>query len=299
MVPPLFVDCSWGLVLLLSAGCSSNVGTPGGTDGQSSSSGSAISTSSTATVDPPASTSSAPGTSSEGGVASTDSSSGSSSTGLVFPDPCDSFAQDCPEGYKCNPFANDEGSAWNDVMCVPVDADPDGYGERCTAVDSGVSGFDSCDVGAMCLVDNLDTLEGECVELCGGSPSEPTCVQENAFCRITGDGVFNACLISCDPLADDCDRGETCVSSNGGQFSCVTEGDGLYAEACEFLNDCVDGLGCFMSAESVCESSDTGCCLPYCDLQAPDCPDGLACTAFFNEGAPRGYEDLGVCFDPA
>jgi len=206
--------------------------------------------------------------------------------------------QDCPTGYKCNPFANDGGNSWNDTMCVPVDAAPDGYGEPCTVLDSGVSGFDSCDVGAMCLVSGPDTLQGECIELCGGSPSEPVCVQADAFCDISADGALNPCLVSCDPLGDDCDADQTCVSSSGGPFSCTPQGAGQYGESCRFLNACEAGLGCFMPAPSVCEGGGSGCCLPYCDVTAPDCPDGLACVPFFSEDPPEGLESLGVCFEP-
>ncbi len=295
----LFKGRSWALALMLGTGCSSDGAAGAGTDADSGSSGApAASSSGSDSVDPSVSSTSAAGTSSSTGAESADATSGSSSTGLVFPDPCDTFAQDCPTGHKCNPFANDRGNSWNDTMCVPVDAQPDGYGEPCTVLDSGVSGFDSCDVGAMCLVSGADTLQGECVELCGGSPDEPTCEQDNAFCRISAAGVLNPCLISCDPLGDECDPEETCVSSNRGPFSCAPAGDGQYAEACMFLNDCAPGLGCFTPPPSVCDPDADGCCLPYCDLQAADCPDTLACVPFFGEGAPAGYEDLGVCHEP-
>lgn len=112
--------------------------------------------------------------------------------------------------------------------------------------------------------------------------------QVDAFCRIAAGRAFNPCSISCQPLAKECDAGETDVSSNAGPFSCVPEGEGLYAEACAFLNDYVAGLGCFTSAAWECEDVESGWCLPYRDLQAPDCPNGLACTAFIGEGAPRG-----------
>lgn len=282
------------------AACSSNVEATSETAASSSTGTAASSGSTSDPAESSGSTVAIPGSSSGGvGSSSSDSSAGSSSTGVVLPDPCDTFTQDCPPGFKCNPFANDGGSSWNDRMCVPVDDEPDGYGEPCTVVDSGVSGFDSCDVGSMCLVLGADTLEGECVELCGGSESEPTCVQEEAFCQLTAEGAFNPCFISCDPLGDDCDVDQTCVSSLGDEFLCAAEGQGQYTDPCRFINDCEEGLGCFDAVESVCDVREASCCLPYCDLQTPDCPDGLGCVPFFNEAAPRGYENLGVCFEPA
>src|SRR5690606_7229360 len=53
-------------------------------------------------------------------------------TGVVFlnrPDTgstaeCDVFAQDCPPGEKCTFWADDGGSSWNALKCVPVVDDP-------------------------------------------------------------------------------------------------------------------------------------------------------------------------------
>ena len=32
---------------------------------------------------------------------------------------CNQWVQDCPEGEKCMPWANDGGSAWNATRCRP------------------------------------------------------------------------------------------------------------------------------------------------------------------------------------
>src|SRR5690606_38571371 len=34
---------------------------------------------------------------------------------------CDVFAQDCPKGEKCMPWANDGGGSWNATTCSPVE----------------------------------------------------------------------------------------------------------------------------------------------------------------------------------
>jgi len=47
-----------------------------------------------------------------------------------------------------------------------------------------------------------------------------------------------------------------------------------------------------------CESK-AGCCTPFCDTAAPDCPDGAECQPWTLFEAPKGLETLGVCADPA
>jgi len=262
----------------------------------SSSTGAAGSTSQDPATTAPPSTSSA--------TVTTDAPGGesSSSTGGV-PDPCSIWAQDCPEGFKCAPYSNNGGGAWNDTMCVPVAEDPAGYGEPCTVQESGVSGLDDCDVGALCFGVDPQTLMGECVELCGGTPEEPTCVQDDATCIISSDGTVAPCLLSCDPLGGECDPDEVCVPSNSGSFVCTadaSEDGGAVGDPCEFINACDEGLGCYTPIAIVCtDETASGCCLPYCSLAAPDCPDALTCVPYWESGdAPEGYENLGLCHEP-
>ncbi len=231
----------------------------------------------------------------------TSSEGGSTSTGVVIPEDCSTFAQDCPPGYKCAPFANGGGSSWNDTMCVPVDDDPAGIGEPCVAEESGVSGFDDCDVGAFCFNVDADTLQGECIELCGGTPEEPVC-EPDSTCIISSDGVLTPCLPNCDPLGDDCDENELCIPG-GDSFLCAPDAAGKIpggvGDPCEFPNVCDPGLGCFQPVDVVCSDPDSvGCCLPYCSLAAPDCPDMLTCLPFFEGEAPEGFEDVGICYVP-
>ena len=35
---------------------------------------------------------------------------------------CDMWTQNCPEGEKCMPWANDNGGAWNSSKCSPIDS---------------------------------------------------------------------------------------------------------------------------------------------------------------------------------
>jgi len=107
---------------------------------------------------------------------------------------CSTFEQDCPRGEKCNTWANDGGSAWNATRCVPVDPDPDALGEPCTVTDSGVSGLDSCEVGAMCWDIDFEAAEGTCVEHCRGEPTTPQCQEPDTRCVFSGSGALALCL---------------------------------------------------------------------------------------------------------
>src|SRR5690349_13167900 len=49
-----------------------------------------------------------------------------------FGDECDIWEEDCPEGYKCMPWANDGGNAWNATRCSPIAPDAHAPGESCT-----------------------------------------------------------------------------------------------------------------------------------------------------------------------
>lgn len=233
---------------------------------------------------------------------STTSGGDSSTTAVVVPENCDVFMQDCPNGYKCAPIANDGGSAWNDTTCVPVVDDPAGIGEACSVQQiTSPNGLDDCDVSSMCWPVDERTLEGTCIGLCTGSSNEPTCEDPDAVCVITSDGAFNPCLPTCDPLASDCDAGQVCVPLYPESFACTpgVESPGQLGEACEFTSACDQDLICVNPAPSLCEDlSGSGCCLPWCSVSAPDCPGETQCVSWWSEDPLPGYEDVGVCQDP-
>lgn len=211
---------------------------------------------------------------------------------------CSVWNQDCANGEKCMPWANDGGAIWNAARCVSLDEDPRGVGEPCTAQESFVSGFDTCDVGAICLGSNEATLEGVCVELCSGSFDEPVCDQtEGATCLV--DEIIPLCQSVCDPLLEDCGAGQTC-SPIAETWTCTTEGDILPGEPCAAFNTaCVSGALC-VPADASCPEGSESCCTSVCDLGSKDadapCIDGQSCVAFHAAGeAPQGYEDVGVC----
>ena len=216
---------------------------------------------------------------------------------------CDTFAQDCPDGMKCMPWADDGGATWNALRCSPVVDEPAGLDEPCTVEDGPASGLDTCDVGLMCWDVDLDSLEGTCIALCGGSATEPTC-QAGSTCETGAAGPsFGLCLTVCNPLADDCDEGEQCVPIDA-DFRCVAEArDPLgYGEPCESLVECGSGLVCVNEEFSPCDGEP--CCTAFCDVSDgdpnPACPDaasGQICTPWYEDEPPDGFENLGVCVE--
>ena len=264
------------------------------------------------TDDPPV------GTTSSGGV-EPGSSDGADSgeTGAVFLVPpdgggvsfeCDLFAQDCPEGEKCMPWANDGGNSWNATRCSPVSDNPGQVGDECMVEGSGVSGIDDCDVGTMCYYVDPETNLGTCVGMCTGSEAAPMC-EPGFLCSISNDGVLILCRRECDPLLQDCMGSASCLPANGSDgFVCIVDASGEMGapgDPCEFLNACDPGLFC-ANAEAVpdCQGA-AGCCSEFCDLTEPD-PDlgcsqmGQVCTPWFEEGAaPPDLAHVGACALPA
>jgi hypothetical protein len=239
-----------------------------------------------------------------------------STTGMAFlemPDgagtevECDVWMQDCPEGEKCMPWANDGGNSWNATRCSPVADNPGQVGDECTVEGSGVSGIDSCDVGTMCYYVDPETNMGTCVAFCQGSEAAPMC-ESGFLCSISNDGVLILCRRECDPLLQDCMGSAACLPANGSDgFVCIVDASGEMGapgDPCEFLNACDPGLFC-ANAEAVpdCQGA-SGCCSEFCDLTAAD-PDagcslvGQMCTPWFEMGAaPPDLEHVGACSLP-
>ncbi|MCA9704283.1 MAG: hypothetical protein KDK70_00340 [Myxococcales bacterium] len=133
---------------------------------------------------------------------------------------CDLYSQDCGQGSKCMPWANDGGPVHNATRCAPVDPDPVSTGEVCTVEGSGFSGIDDCALGQMCLGVDEVTLEGRCVELCGGSEAAPTCDTPGSACTLVFQLPLPLCLVPCDPLDPMCPEGHACTELDDGS-SCL------------------------------------------------------------------------------
>lgn len=251
-----------------------------------------------------------PADSSGGGETHDESDDGStfiSDPGDVPPNfQCSVWEQDCPRGHKCMPWANDGGGSWNATKCTPIADDPGAPGDPCTVEESGVSGVDTCELGAMCWYVDNETLEGQCIPLCGGDESNPTC-PENYSCVISGSGVITPCLPDCDPVEQDCPGGQACYPL-GEDFACapdVSGEDGAPGDACEFVNVCDPGGFCLV-ATAISDCDGSGCCVPTCDVE-DDASDAecmafdaaTLCVPWFEKGqAPPGDEHIGVCTIP-
>jgi hypothetical protein len=216
---------------------------------------------------------------------------------------CDLFLQDCPEGDKCMPWANDGGAVWNATRCSPIDPDPGAVGEPCMVEGGPTSGVDDCDRGAMCWDVSLDTLEGTCTAFCVGTPDDPTCEDPNAQCATAERTGLALCLPIGDPLLQDCAEGQGCYPVQA-YFLCVPDrsGDmGAPGDPCEYLDVCDPGRACLEAAAvPMCEGA-TGCCSPLCDLTdpMPPCLPDQVCLPWYEAGmAPAGYENVGACALP-
>jgi len=271
-----------------------NAGTTSQTVSSSNTTGSASSTDATISVESTTSGSSTAGEQTHGQGFITDPDGGP--PGIE----CSTIEQDCPRGEKCNAWANDGGSAWLAAKCFPIAPDPDGVDEPCTVEGNGVSGIDSCDLGSICWDVDGRTLEGTCVPYCTGSSSVPVCDDPGRHCQIAARGVLALCMPTCNPLdPQTCPEGAGCYPLDD-RFVCAPDASGPSGglfEGCEFINACDPGLACINPRLSpMCPASAGGCCLPFCDLSAPACPEGTQCLPFFEEGAVHpGNESIGVC----
>lgn len=208
---------------------------------------------------------------------------------------CDVWAQDCPDGERCMPWANDGGIHWNSVRCSP-DAPSADIGDPCTVEGSAVSSFDNCPLGSMCLFVEPSTNLGTCVANCSGSEADPVCADPNDVCQIAFDGVMINCLPTCNPLLQNCGQGG-CYHDDAGTFACgPTIGNGLLpGEPCGAPWDCLPGSTC-IDGDVLFDCDGEDCCTSFCDLDAPSCTDGSVCTPWHDEGqAPPGLELVGLC----
>ena len=224
-----------------------------------------------------------------------------SSTGIDPGIQCNVWEQDCPDGQKCMPWANNGGSAWNATKCSPIDMNPGKPGDECTVEGNGVSGIDSCEKASMCWNVSQDTGKGTCVGFCMGSQEAPTC-PSGTNCVIANEGVLILCLPGCDPLQQDCPNMDLCIPQPMGDgFVCVLDasGDaGKQNDPCEFANACDPGFLCANPALATeCDPMAAGCCLPFCDLKMPECTNqGAMCLPWYEPGMePPGLENVGVC----
>ena len=297
MLRPLAIT-SIAIVLLA---CGSDVVTVSGGSSGSASSGST-------TADAPASTSTGPGTSTS--TSNADETTAEPFGGFVDDDldagsswaECDIFAQDCPAGLKCMPYAADGGSAWNALGCFPIAEDPAQPGEPCTVDGNGASGIDTCALGSMCWDVDPRTNEGWCVAFCVGDYDDPYCEEPHYGCSIVSDGIPVLCLPTCHPLQDDCAGGQGCYPVLEG-FQCVPDASeemGAVGDPCEYINVCDPTTFC-ADAKAVPEcAGPIGCCSSFCTVgDDSPCLPGQTCQPWYEPSeVPIGYDGLGGCALP-
>ena len=227
--------------------------------------------------------------------------------GVIDENQCNPFTQDCPEGEKCQPWADDGGGSWNNDKCVPVTGDGQ-PGDACFAEGGGTAGIDDCGPGVFCWDVDAEG-NGVCVELCKGSMEAGTCDDPDKGCAVYNEGTLPLCLDGCDPLSQNCDPSDVCIGNpNGEGFLCVLDAsgdEGQQHDPCNFANACDPGLLCNdPTAANECDPNAMGCCEPFCDLTDPmadmNCGgEGQVCNPYFEEGtAPPDYVNVGYCAIP-
>jgi hypothetical protein len=218
---------------------------------------------------------------------------------------CDVWTQDCQADMKCMPVTCGDPNTWATAKCTPVSPSPAPVGAPCKVEESGTSGVDDCEIGAMCWnVDPL-TLEGQCVSFCQGTEANPSCPAGHT-CSIHNAGLLILCLPTCDPLVGDCEPGLACQPSSswGGSsnsFVCrPTQASGQINDACYEQGGCPVGTACV--TPPLVESCGSGCCLPFCDVNDPDADatcsdehDAGPCMSWFMDEGPPQYASVGVC----
>jgi hypothetical protein len=210
---------------------------------------------------------------------------------------CDPFAQDCPDGEKCVPFAT-FGDIWDANKCVPVLGDGQ-VGDPCI-YGGPVEATDDCGPESYCW--NVTDMNGEqlgtCTAFCQGTADMPVCAM-GTDCLIANQGSITLCIDVCDPLLQDCADGFTC-NWLGDNFHCTLGGPGNgEGQPCD-QSECSGELVC-VTAAALPGCAGSACCTSFCALDDPNaCPDPLLeCVSYFEQGmAPAGYENVGICIAP-
>jgi hypothetical protein len=208
---------------------------------------------------------------------------------------CDPFAQDCPDGEKCVPYAS-TGDGWDANKCVPVTGDQV-TGEACT-YGGLIEATDDCDETGICVDRDGDML-GTCHAFCMGTADQPEC-PDNLLCEIAKYGSAALCVEQCHPLLQDCEPPLACFWDDTG-FHCLTAGDWPTGEPCDYVNDCPPGNMC-VEAMLLPSCDGEACCTSICEVGLDEnlcLLPGSECVPFFEEGAaPEGLEQVGLCLAP-
>jgi hypothetical protein len=297
------------LPLTKSVGEATETETEGSTDGGSLT-GTVPSGTDATSIEPPSSSESTTTTTGNPSDVTTDdtSATGDPPSFACPPEPgeqqCDPVVQDCPGGFHCVPWSDDDGGVddHDAFVCAPLANDPAGRHEACTA-DPATCG-DDCDVGTYCLPEYAPGLGGLCLGTCSSDGNDETCAA-GEVCVTCGSCSVGTCLPSCDPLDPQCPEGAgTCLFSVSDDFVCAPAvlGEAGFGEVCEFPQECAENLLCVEGSVFGAACGGPGCCTELCDLVDgdPGCSDpGHVCISFYLPGtAPEGLDHVGLCAVP-
>jgi hypothetical protein len=221
---------------------------------------------------------------------------------------CDLFAQNCPAGEKCMPWANDGGSAWNSTRCSPIADGAGQEGDACTVAQNHASGIDDCGLGLMCW-DVDETGTGYCENMCTGSPENAICEDPHEVCPLSADGLILLCKDTCDPLAQDCPDAQDVCYPYRETWICAPDASGelgLYGDPCEYISACDEGNVCLGAAAFGDCAGAVGCCSALCNVNEEAAnamcaalDPAQSCIPWYQPGlAPPGLESVGVCALP-
>ena len=217
---------------------------------------------------------------------------------------CDVWAQDCPKGEKCMPWANDGGDEWNATRCSPIVDLPEAPGDPCFVEGSAWSGIDDCGARSVCWGVDPETNGGTCYAQCSGTEADPQC-EDGRACWVGYEGTITMCVSICDPLAPMCATGETCVLIDGADWvaRCIpmqlVAGLEYGAQCLEEVFPCAEGLVC--AGKEHVPGCVGNCCTTLCDTSMPaECPDaasGQQCWPLFGAMPPPRFANVGACLD--
>ncbi len=295
---PFLLYPAVAMVMLVGA-CSSDGPTPAattsGATGESSTGDTATSTAAVET----------------GTTAGTVASADSGSSGDPPEGQCTLWEDECGAGQKCMPWSLQADEIPDEIRCCAAPASPDLVGEPCDVEDYNGSCIDTCEVGAMCVLDDPVQLTGQCRPFCKPGANEcqadETC---KTFYELLNDvPTVPLCMEQCDPLAQDCSVPSwLCIPDSPTQagqsgFICVSPPpDDPYGvfEVCALANQCEPGLVC-VTADRVPGCGLLSCCTSYCSLSEGDAPcqalhPDMGCVDWM---APDPtWADVGVCALP-
>jgi len=217
---------------------------------------------------------------------------------------CNPFTQDCMEGQKCQPYADDGGGSWNNNKCVPITGDGV-EGDACFAEGGGVAGLDDCAEGFFCWDTDAEN-NGFCVQLCTGSAEAGVCENIDKTCAVYNEGTLPLCLDQCDPLLQDCDPSDVCIPNpTGVGFLCVLDAsgdEGQEFDPCMYANACDPGLWCAdVTSANECDPNAQGCCVPFCDItEMPNPCTGMGqmCVTIYDGEPDPDQPNVGFCSIP-